>query len=187
MTQIDQTGEISWRSTPVPAARAIENFSSETVDDEVVLFDCQRIQYHNLNASAFAVWRLCDGQRPIFEISSKLANQGLEIPADSVALAVEQLGEAGLLEAPQETFNSRFHRRTVLKLAAAGAIGAVGIPVVASITGITPNASATHVACTGTVTGNVQQCAGLCGSASNVASCVDIGHPGNDCCCICVN
>jgi hypothetical protein len=58
----------------------------------------------------------------------------LDIPVETVELAIAELGEAGLLEAAHESFDSRLHRREVLRLAAAGLIGALGLPLVSSIT-----------------------------------------------------
>jgi hypothetical protein len=183
MTQIEQTGEISWRSTPVPAARAIEHFSAAEVGDgEYVFLDNERLEYHTLNASAFAVWKLCDGVRTSEEISRVLALSGTPLPVESVDLAVVKLGGAGLLSAGSHSWDTLLTRRRVVKLAAAGALGAAVVPAVSSMTA---PVSASHMTCSaGTFQNNITQCAAFCGAAG-VISCVDDGHPGNTCCCIC--
>jgi len=129
---------------PIPAARPIGDFSMERIGPDVVLFDLELNRYHTLNGVAFDIWRGCDGQRSVDQLSKLLATQ-----REVVEAAVQQLGEAGLLEAPEHTFESKMHRRKMLKLVAAGAIGAVGVPVVASITRVGPEASATNEQCTG--------------------------------------
>lgn len=128
-------------SSPVPAARPLEDFSLERVGDDVVLFDPGLNRYHTLNEPAFRIWRLCDGSRSAESIASSLDHG--ESTVEFVRAAIEQLGESGLLQAPEAGFASSMHRRHVIKLVAAGAVGAVGIPVVASITRLGPEASAT--------------------------------------------
>jgi hypothetical protein len=87
---------------------------------------------------AFKIWRQCDGSRSVDAIASSIGMQHGVVEA-----AVELLGESGLLEAPEYAFESTVSRRRMVKLVAAGAIGAVGVPVVASITRVGPEASAT--------------------------------------------
>jgi hypothetical protein len=125
---------------PVPARRDPRHFNSESLGSEIVLFDTERIQYHTLNETANAVWKVCDGLRTPADIA-----RDLELPGEAVELAVAELGEAGLLEASQEAFDARVHRRRALKLVAAGVIGAVGLPAVTSIT--VPHAMASVSSC----------------------------------------
>lgn len=125
---------------PVPAARPLNEFSTERIGDNVVLFDDTLNRYHTINAVAYDIWRVCDGVRSADQIAATVG-----VSRDVVEAAVEQLGEAGLLVAPETSFESTMHRRKMMKLAAAGAIGAVGIPVVASITRVGPEAAATTI------------------------------------------
>jgi hypothetical protein len=99
-----------------------------------VVLDAESMHYHNLNTTAAQVWALCDGKRSVRDISNQLRSQGIDAPEDAVALAVAELGDAELLQAAPELGESRFHRRRVLKLAAAGMIGAGALPLVESIT-----------------------------------------------------
>lgn len=135
-------------NAPVPAARPLSDFSTERVGDDVVVYDVKRIQYHTLNNVAYEIWRLCDGQRSIVEIGVVLASQRAEeIHCESIALATAQLEDAGLLNAQTQTFDVRIQRRRVLKLAAAGVITAVGVPVVVSITAPEAAAANTCLSC----------------------------------------
>ncbi len=130
-------------SGPVPAARSMGDFCMEQIGDEIVLFDSELNRYHNLNIIAFDIWRNCDGVSSGDQIAATVAASRPEIRREAVESAIVQLGESGLLQAPEGNFESTMHRRKIMKLVAAGAIGAVGIPIVASITRLGPEASAT--------------------------------------------
>jgi hypothetical protein len=134
--QVHQSASIA----PVPPARPLSDFAYESVGDNVVLYDPELNRYHTVNGVAFDIWRRCDGTQSVEALSIAIG-----IPHDVVDAAVEQLGESGLLEAPESAFESTVSRRRIVKLVAAGAIGAVGVPVVASITRVGPEASATDV------------------------------------------
>jgi hypothetical protein len=70
---------------------------------EVLLFADGRQVVHALNASAWAVWDLCDGSRTVREIARELAELVGRQPDSlipEVVRAVEDLGKLGLLEAP---------------------------------------------------------------------------------------
>lgn len=127
--------------SPVPSARPLSEFCAERVGDDVVLYDATLNRYHTLNAPAYDIWRLCDGVRSVEQIRLEL--QQNELVSETVALAVAQLGESGLLQAPESKFDSTLHRRKMLKLAIAGVAGAAGIPVILSITSPDSQAAAT--------------------------------------------
>ena len=42
--------------------KKIETVHVEMLDDELCLYDWQRLKVHNLNPTAAKVWQLCDGQ-----------------------------------------------------------------------------------------------------------------------------
>ena len=162
---------------PVPAARPLSDFFMERVGDDVVLFDGKHNRYHTLNNLAFEVWQLCDGSRSIKQIGK--ASPQIELIDEAVTAAVAQLGESGLLQASEGNFESTMHRRRMMKLVAAGAIGAVGVPVVASITRLGPEASATErTLCSpdGTPCPSTPACCGCCvtnNRAGHKNHCVD--------------
>lgn len=169
-----RTGDIAGfdAAMPVPAARPLSDFCMERVGDEVVMFDAGRDRYHTLNEVAFAIWRACDGFADCRQIAYELRDWSLDVVA--VEASIAQLGESGLLKASEEQFDSSLSRRRMVKLVAAGAVGAVGIPVVASITRLGPEASASHPGCVpfnGFCTTNDDCCSHNCN--------IPPGNPGN--------
>lgn len=127
---------------PVPAARPLGDFCMERVGDDVVLYDAETLRYHTLNTMAYDIWRLCDGVRSVEQIGFDL--QRGEIQFEVIDAAIAQLGEAGLLQAPEDHFEARVPRRKLLKMAVAGAVGAAVLPVVKSVT--VPDAAAAATA-----------------------------------------
>ncbi|MCC6673850.1 MAG: PqqD family protein [Thermomicrobiales bacterium] len=120
----------------VPAARSLSEFCIERVGNDVVLFDGMLARYHTLNNLAFDIWRCCDGERSIARMGSVLEQN--DVRPEVIAAAVTQLGEAGLLQASEAVFEATVSRRLLMKLAAAGVIGAVGMPIIVSITSPEP-------------------------------------------------
>jgi hypothetical protein len=155
---------------PVPAARPITDFcATESAEDHHVFMDRQRLEFHRLNDSAYAVWRLCDGKRTEADIAGEL-----DAPVETVQLTVEELGEAGLLQAAYGDFNSKLHRREVLRLAAAGLVGVLGLPVISSITAA--DADAAPACCGEDGTGS-----GAC--LNNNRTCTASCQCKSECCC----
>lgn len=123
----------------VPAARPLSDFAVERLGDELVLLDGETKQYHNLNGVAVAIWQACDGVASVESIA-----QMTGLPVEVVATTIGELGEASLLQSPPDRWAVSMNRRRAAKLIAAGAAGAVGVPVVLSLTA--PN-SASAVSC----------------------------------------
>jgi hypothetical protein len=131
---------------PVPKAKNDPSrVFTETLDDNVVMLDAESMHYHTLNTTAAKVWELCDGSRSIIDITNELRASGVDTTEEAVSLAVAQLGEAELLEATPTVGDSRLHRRRVLKMAAAGLIGAGALPLVESVT--VPYAASAQTGC----------------------------------------
>lgn len=125
------------RNEDRPEARRLDEFEVATVGrDTIVLFDCQRTQYHSMNAIAYEVWRLCDGSGTLLDIKEKVEALGHHITTEMFELGIMDLQAAGLLRhQTSELSDSTFvERRRVLKLIAAGFVGGVVLPTVASIT-----------------------------------------------------
>jgi len=69
--------------------------------EEVLLFATGRQVVHALNASAWAVWDLCDGSRSVRDIARELAElvgREAESLIPEVVRTVEDLGRLGLVE-----------------------------------------------------------------------------------------
>lgn len=83
-----------------PEART-EHVMSQPLGDELVVYDIERRQYHHLNATAALVWRNCDGQRSVEELSvlvREIISQ--EAGDETVWSALLLLQEANLLTEP---------------------------------------------------------------------------------------
>lgn len=154
---------------PVPAARSLGEFSLERVGDDVILFDPASMHYHTLNDLAYRVWRLCDGRNSISDIKAGIEESGATAHVESVRLAVIQLADAGLLSGSAPVGDIRIQRRTVLRMAAAGTVVAIGLPIVSSITA--PHAAAQNSTCTSNA-----QC-----TQNNSCCCLNPGHPEGTC------
>lgn len=126
--------------TPIPAARPLSDFAVEQVGDDLVVFDCGSMQYHTLNGVARTIWRACDGVSTIEAVAVSAS-----LPVDVVETTIAELGEASLLVTPANTWSVSMSRRRAAKLIAAGAVGAVGVPVVLSITAPSHQAAATDL------------------------------------------
>lgn len=123
---------------PVPAARPLSDFAVETLGDELVIFDAETLQYHTLNRMATQIWRKCNGVASASMIASEL---GLSI--EDVENTAYDLGIAALLESPAATWPTKWNRRRATKIIVGGVAGAVGLPVVLSITAPSHQAAAT--------------------------------------------
>lgn len=156
---------------PVPAARPLTDFAHERVGDDLVLFDGETMQYHTLNGVAERIWRLCDGIASVEMIASASG-----LPVDVVETTIGELGEASLLQTRASTWAVSMNRRRAAKLIAAGAAGAVGVPVVLSITAPSHQVAASHMC------GNINSdCSAQGGVGHHTTQC---GNPAQDlyCC-----
>lgn len=137
----------------------------QEMPDEVLVYDLDTNKAHCLNQSAALVWKACDGTNSIGEIVKQVeAAGGGKVTEDFVWLAIDQLGENGLLAneiAPKFAGQSR---RQVLKTI--GLASMVALPVIASL--VAPSNALAAVSCTCT---NSLSCAGrACPSTTNCNS-----------------
>ena len=132
--------------------------------DEVLVYDSEDNKAHCLNQTAAAVWRHCDGETSVSEISYRLARE-FSTPVDEevVWLALETLGKSGLLEEPVVRPSAVSRRDVVKRAALVGA--ALSVPAVFSVLAPTAGAAICNQNCGGgiTCTGTCLQCpAGTC-------------------------
>jgi len=113
----------------------------EDLGDEVLIYDPEIDRAHCLNRSAAMVWRLCDGQRSVADISATMSHQlGTTVDETLVYAAVHELDREYLLgefgAQPESPVNTS--RRAVLKTI--GWLAAIGLtaPVVTSLFAPTP-------------------------------------------------
>jgi len=106
---------------------------TETLDDEVCVYDWARHEVHALNATAASVWLLCDGKTSVAEMVDRL-RPGLPHPEHVVALALEEFQKKQLLDGnyKQASPGPLFSRRAAVR------IGLTALPIVTSIVAPTP-------------------------------------------------
>jgi hypothetical protein len=127
-----------------PKARN-EDLIVAKVDDELVVYDKSRDRAHHLNPVAALVWRHCDGQTTLAELTSLLrATFGASMDESAAWLALRQLDRARLLAEPLAIPDRyrRLSRREALKgVASAGAVAvgaAAAVSLVTSLNAPTP-------------------------------------------------
>lgn len=112
-----------------PVARTERLLVSE-VDGESVVYDLDTNEAHLLNDTVAAVWRLCDGTRPVAAIADTLMTEDLETAYQIAQLALDELWAAGLMvSAPAPTENGFSRRDILIKLG----VGAAALPVIISL------------------------------------------------------
>ncbi len=144
-------------ATRNPVART-EELNVEEIDDEVLVYDHRRDHAHCLCSAAARVWRACDGTRTVKQLSVALA-----LEEGTVARALEELGQCGLLdEAPRGELT---RREATTKLARVGA-AAASAPLIYSIVAPTPALAQSQAFCN-----TLGKCVGNCGNACKQAGC----------------
>ena len=68
------------------------------VEGSIVLFHEDNGRAFALNETAARVWKLCDGTRPMDELSSQLRHATGEAPHEAVAALIDELAENGCVE-----------------------------------------------------------------------------------------
>jgi hypothetical protein len=131
------------------------------VGDEVLVYDLERARAHSLDALAAAIWRQCDGRRPVAALAAAVrAETGVPVTAAAVEYGLAALGRARLLAGERPGLGPT--RRQVLAIGTAAAI-----PLVLSITAPTA-AQAQSQSQSQLCVGEFSGCGGL--------------SPGNVCC-----
>ena len=164
-----------------PASRR-EGIISKQSDGELLVYDRTRDQAHCLNASAAAIWKLCDGRTSVPEIarrlgvadgSKHLAGGGRRSPVDSQAsqgideqvvwLGLDELRRKHLLETapawPQTGIHSMSRREAVRRI---GLGAAIALPLVATIISPTPAQAATCKPANASCNTGGECCSGVC-------------------------
>lgn len=100
-----------------------------TVGDDTVVYKLQRHQAACLDATAAAVWDLCDGERDLDAIVGVCEAKGLT--REQTLATLDRLAGAALVEGfePAETADAD-RRDVLLKLTGAAAVGAVTLMTV---------------------------------------------------------
>lgn len=116
----------------IPAARAVDLVVTD-IGEELVVYDKRSHQIHHLNPTAAAIWRLCDGRRPLSAVQ-RMSNARLGEPLSEelVRDAIAKLARARLLdEQPQDVkVERRSSRRSLVRNAALTGAGLVTAQIV---------------------------------------------------------
>ncbi|NNE98745.1 MAG: PqqD family protein, partial [Pyrinomonadaceae bacterium] len=110
-------------------------------DSDTLIYDLKNNKAACLNETAAIIWKLCDGNRTVYEISVEAGKLMKSlVNEDFVLLALDQLNNDGLLAEDFEQ-NEKFaglSRREIIKEIGIGAM--VALPLVSSI--VAPDAIA---------------------------------------------
>ncbi|HEY0427864.1 MAG TPA: PqqD family protein [Pyrinomonadaceae bacterium] len=119
-------------SSQVPVARK-QGLVVQEMPEEVLIYDLDTNKAHCLNKTAAFVWKSCDGNKSIADITKSFENDfGSPVNEDLVWLAVEQLNDKNLLsEGLQTNFKGQNRREVIKKI---GFAAVIALPVVASLT-----------------------------------------------------
>ena len=140
-----------------------ENLVIQELDGEVLIYDLKKDKAFCLNETSALVWKACDGNNTVAEISEAVGKK-LNAPAneDLVWLALDKLSKENLVE-KQTEINHKFDgmsRREVMKKVGLGTM--VALPIISGLIAPTAVMAQSAVACT---------CPN--GQAPNATSCIN--------------
>ena len=123
---------INDRPEQLPLART-EQLIVKEVDGEVLVYDLKTDQAHCLNNTAAKVWKNCDGEKSVSDITAALSiDSGTPVDEGVVWLALNQLETFALLDkAP--TAPSAFAGVSRRQLMRVLGVAAIALPVVSKI------------------------------------------------------
>ena len=107
-----------------PEARSHDLIIND-LETDTLIYDEQRHHIHSLNHVSRTVWRLCNGQRPVDELTRLAGHQlGIPLTEADTRIALSKLSDARLLtsQLPPESRQSTISRRALGKRAAALAV-----------------------------------------------------------------
>lgn len=146
----------------MPTARK-EGLLVRELDDDLLVYDLHRHKAHCLNTSAALVWRQCDGQTRVSEITRAIqsASRG-SLDDDAVWFAIKQLKRAHLIDGAtaRESGSPTLSRRELIKKV--GIAAAVALPLVTSIVAPRAVEAATCKPPNAACTANGECCNGTC-------------------------
>jgi hypothetical protein len=126
-----------------------EGLVLQELPGEVLIYDTAKNRAYCLNETSAFVWKACDGENSVDQISRMLAKEfKAPVNEDLVWLALDQLGKDELLsETPKSRFEGMTRRDVIRKV---GFASMIALPVVASL--MAPTA-AMAVACSSGICG----------------------------------
>lgn len=132
-------------SSQIPVARK-QGLVVQEMPEEVLIYDLDTNKAHCLNKTAAFVWKSCDGNKSVADITKSFENDfGNAVDEDLVWLAIEQLGDKNLLSESLPTSFKGHTRREVIKKI--GFASVIALPVVASLAAPTSALATASCAC----------------------------------------
>lgn len=133
------------KNSQIPVARK-EGLVVQETAEEVLVYDLNSNKAHCLNQTAAFVWKSCNGDNSISEITKLFEKEiGSAVQEELIWLAIDQLNEKNLLAADLESkFAGRSRREAIKKI---GLATVIALPVVASLTAPTSALASTSCAC----------------------------------------
>jgi hypothetical protein len=121
-----------------PIARS-EGLIVEELDGDLIVYDTERNRAHTLNRVAARIWKQCDGERTVSDLTGLFA---AETPDDVTMNYLSQLERLHLLNAGSLAIGEarNLSRRQLLRRASIGGAAVVLLPMVTSI--LAPSAEA---------------------------------------------
>jgi hypothetical protein len=138
----------------MPYPKKIETVHVEKLDNELCIYDWQRMEVHNLNPTAAKVWELCDGQTSPAQIAEQLQTE-LNTPhaEELVWLTLARLEKAHLLAEREAVVKpSGYRTLTRRELLVGLGVAAALLPVISSIVAPGPVEAQSPVPPTATAT-----------------------------------
>jgi len=155
---------------PNPRARREKLLVREMMaSGETVVYDLANDTAHCLNRSVALVFRHCDGSSSVAEIARAVTMElDQAFGEEFVRLALEELGEASLLEewTGPEAPAGVMSRRQALERLGKGALIAALVPLITTIIAPTPAAAGTCKPTGAGCTSGLECCSGFCNSGT---------------------
>jgi hypothetical protein len=109
---------------------------TETLDNEVCVYEWIRHEVHALNATAAGVWQLCDGKTSVAEMAERLGVTQLPHAEQLIELALQEFQRKQLLDADHAlpSAGPAISRRVLMRRGLTAAL----LPVVTSVVAPTP-------------------------------------------------
>lgn len=130
----------------LPAARK-KSLIIKELANETLVYDLETDKAHCLNLTAARVWKNCDGKRTVAQLRELIGKEtGCPVPPEVVWLALDQLEEFSLLEAPvrRPALLLSTSRRQMVRLVGTAAIA---LPIITSIVAPGAAQAASKVCC----------------------------------------
>jgi len=151
-----------------PIARS-DDLVVEELDEQLLVYDVNVDRAHSLSAPAARVWRRCDGKTSADSLGAEL-----DLDADTIARALDELDRCNLLDTGPELDAGHTRREATIKIAKVG--GAVAAaPLIVSL-GLPASASAT-------LTVPIEVCANLLSHGCGIDCSPHNGSKCGCCCC----